>query len=120
VANFKITKILTILLVFIEIGAFGQNVQIDTLNLNLRISASFQELQLNKMNFPIIKTGNNEIDSLINFDLKNKFISNEYPPESIESTLTKWADNQIIDLDFKVRYNKNKRRRLRSILFLLD
>jgi hypothetical protein len=101
------TKILTILLVFIGIGAFGQNVQIDTLIVKLKVSDSFKELQSDRMNFPIIKTGNKEIDSLINFDLKNKFTSNEYPTDSIDSTLIKWADDQIIDIDFKVTYNKN-------------
>ena len=92
---------------FIGIAAFGQNVQIDTLIVKLKVSDSFKELQSDRMNFPIIKTGNKEIDSLINFDLKNKFTSNEYPTDSIDSTLIKWADDQIIDIDFKVTYNKN-------------
>ncbi|WP_411768927.1 hypothetical protein [Winogradskyella sp. A3E31] len=99
------TKILTILLVFIGIGAFGQNVQIDTLN--LKKSERFKELQSEKMNYPLIRTGNKEIDSFINFDLKNKFTSNEYPTESIDSTLIKWAGDQIIHLDFNVTYNQN-------------
>ena len=99
------TKILTILLVLIGIGAFGQNVQIDTLNLNK--SEHFKELQSEKMNYPLIQTGNKEIDSLINFDLKNKFTSNEYPTESIDSTLIKWAGDQIVYIDFNVTYNTN-------------
>jgi len=99
------TRILTILIVFIGIGAFGQNIQIDTLN--LKKSERFKELQSEKMNYPLIQTGNKEIDSLINFDLKNKFTSNEYPTKSIDSTLIKWAGDQIIYLDFNVTYNQN-------------
>jgi hypothetical protein len=84
---------------------FGQNVRIDTLD--LKKSEQFNELQSDKMNFPIIRTGNKKIDSLINSDLKNKFTSNEYPIESIETTLIKWADDRIIYLDFEVTYNQN-------------
>lgn len=98
-------KILTILLVIIGIETFGQNVQIDTLN--LKKGESFKALQSDKMNYPIIKTGTKEIDSLINFDLKNKFTSNEYPTESIDSTLTKWAREQIVYIDFNVTYSAN-------------
>lgn len=100
-------KIATILLVVAGIGVYGQNVQIDTLNINLKISDSFKVLQSNKLNYPIIKTGNIITDSIINYDLKNKFTANEYPSESIDSALVKWADDQIIYLDFIVTYNNN-------------
>ncbi len=98
---------ITILLVLLGINTFGQNVQVDTLSVKLTTSDSFKELQSENMIFPIIKTGNKEIDSLINFDLKNKFTSNEYPTDSIDSTLIKWAGDQIIDIDFLVTYNNN-------------
>ena len=98
-------KTLSIFLIFIGFIAFGQSAKIDTLN--LKASERFKELQSDKMNFPIINSGKTEIDSLINFDLKNKFTQNEYPNESIDSTLLKWAGDQIIFLDFNVSYNRN-------------
>lgn len=98
-------KDLTIILAFIGFGVFGQNVQIDTLN--LKKIGHFKHIQTDKMNYPIVKSGNNLIDSLINFDLKNKFTSNEYPSQSIDSTLIKWAGEQLAYLDFKVTYNQN-------------
>jgi len=96
---------LTIILVFIGFGVFGQNIQIDTLN--LKKIGHFKQSQNDKMNYPIVNSGNNLIDSLINFDIKNKFTSNEFTSQSIDSTLIKWSDEQLAYLDFKVTYNKN-------------
>ena len=98
-------KILAILLVLVETTVSGQIVQIDTLR--LQESERFVEIQSDKMNFPIIRTESKRIDSLINFDLKNRFTSNEYPNESIDSTLIKWAGDQIIYMEFEVTYNKD-------------
>jgi hypothetical protein len=106
VANLKMTRILTIILVFIGTIAFGQSVQIDTFR--LETSERFKEIQSDKMNFPIIRSGNKEIDSLINYDLKNRFTKNEYPTERLDSTLLKWAGDQIVFLDFQVTYNQNE------------
>lgn|SRR5690606_398936 len=105
VVNLKMTRILTIILVFIGTIAFGQSVQIDTFRLEK--SERFKDIQSDKMNFPIIRSGNKEIDSLINYDLKNRFTRNEYPTEWLDSTLLKWAGDQIIFLDFQVTYNQN-------------
>jgi hypothetical protein len=96
----------TLTIIFLTFGLYsqGQTLRIDTLKLPL--SQHFKEIQSNKMNYPLIKTGNYKIDSLINFDLKNKFTNNEYPKDNIDSTIIKWADNQIIFLDFQVTYLK--------------
>jgi hypothetical protein len=91
--------------VFIGTIAFGQEVQIDTLRLEK--SERFKDIQSDKMNFPIIFTGNKEIDSLINTDLKNRFTDNEYPTDTLDSALIKWAGDQIVFLDFQVTYNRN-------------
>ena len=64
------------ILVFSGTIAFGQEVQIDTFR--LMKSERFKDIQSYKMNFPIIRTGNKEIDSLINTDLKNRFTDNEF------------------------------------------
>lgn len=85
--------------------AQGQNVQIDTFK--LKKNERFREIHSDQMNYPIIRTRNTKIDSLINFDLKNRFTYNEYRTEAIDSTLIKWAGNQIIYLDFNVTYNRN-------------
>lgn len=105
VANLKMTRILTIILVFIGTIAYGQEVQIDTFR--LENSARFKDIQSGKMNFPIISTGNKEIDSLINTDLKNRFTDYEYPTDNLDSTLIKWAGDQIVFLDFQVTCNWN-------------
>ena len=99
------TRILTIILVFIGAVAIGQSIQIDTFRLEK--SERFKDIQSTKMNFPIIITGNNQIDSLINTDLKNRFTDNQYPMYSLDSTLIKWAADQIVFLDFQVTYNQN-------------
>jgi len=85
--------------------AFGQSVQIDTFRLEK--SERFKDIQSDKMNFPVIRSDKKEIDSLINIDLKNRFTSNEYPNEALDSTLTNWAGDQIVFLDFEVTYNQN-------------
>ncbi|MCL6260212.1 hypothetical protein M3O96_14015 [Aquiflexum sp. TKW24L] len=99
------TKILTIILVFIGPIAFGQIVQIETFRLEK--SGRFEDIQLDKMNFPIVQSENQKIDSLINNDLKNRFTNNEYPNATMDSALIKWADGQIIFLDFTVTFNQN-------------
>lgn len=85
--------------------AFGQVVQVDTFR--LADSEHFKDIQSHKMNFPVVRSGDKRIDSLINGDLKNRFTGNEYPNETLDSTLTKWAGDQIVFLDFQVTYNQH-------------
>ncbi len=105
--NFKMTKrILTIIfLLTIGLNSFGQKISIDTLFLPK--GEKFTQLQNDKLKFPLVKTGNLKIDRLINKDLKNRFTNNEFPNSPTDSTLIKWADDQIIYLDFEVTYLKN-------------
>lgn len=84
--------------------AFGQVVQVDTFR--LAESEHFKNIQSDKMNFPVVRSGDKKIDSLINRDIKNRFTGNEYPNETLASTLTKWAGDQIVFLDFQVTYNQ--------------
>ncbi len=90
---------------FIGTIAFGQSVQIDTFRLEK--SERFKDIQSDKMNFPLVRSGKKEIDVLINNDLKNRFTRNEYPNGTLDSTLIKWAGDQIVFLDFEVTYNQN-------------
>jgi hypothetical protein len=104
--NFKIIRILTtILILTFRLNSSGQGISIDTLLLPK--GEKFNHFQNDKLKFPIIKTGNLEIDKLVNKDLKNRFTNNEFPDLPTDSTLIKWADEQIIYLDFHVTYSKS-------------
>lgn len=102
--KFRTMRIYTIILILIGFNSLAQT-RIDTLFLPK--SEKFTNFQSEKMKFPIIKTGSEQIDSLIVFDLKNKFTNYEYPELPINSTIIKWADDNIIYLNFEVTYNQN-------------
>lgn len=95
-----------ILIFFLCLKSYGQEVFIDTLKINL--SERFAELQPeNSNNFPLINTGNKEIDSLINYDTKNRLTQFESEDEKILSSINKWAESGLIFLDFEITYLKN-------------
>ncbi len=64
-----------------------------------------EETSSEDLNFPVVHTGKENIDALINTDMKNRFTSNEYSDEPLDSTLIKWAGEQIISLGYDVTYN---------------
>lgn len=86
-----------------SISAFGQQIRVDTYK--IKGSDRFAEISEEELNFPLISTGNKNVDSLINYDLKNRFTSNEYPSEPLDSTLIKWAGDGLVYMDFEVTYN---------------
>src|SRR5262245_56682635 len=94
-----------ILLLFAGFYSFSQSILIDTLILSKNHSFS-QKLE-NDLRFPVIKTGNNKIDSLLNTDLKNRYTNFEFPDLPADQALFKWADDIIVYLDFNVTYLKN-------------
>jgi hypothetical protein len=55
----------------------------------------------------LIKTGNDQVDILLNKDLKNRFTNNQFPELPTDSTLLKWATEQVVYLNFEITYNKN-------------
>jgi hypothetical protein len=85
-------------------NTYCQSAIIDTLYLPK--STHFIEIAKQPI-YPIINTGNKNIDSLINYDIKNRFTHYEYQLESIDSTLIKFLGNGIVYMDFEVTYNKN-------------
>jgi len=105
VGIFKMARIQIILLLLIGQNTFGQAVRIDTLKIPARGQST--EIQVNSLKFPVIKTGDRQIDSLINRDLKNRFTHNEFSELSADSTLIRWADENIIYLDFEITYLKD-------------
>lgn len=103
--NFKMIRFLTtIMLLTFGLTSFGQKISVDTLFIPR--TEKFSNIQNEKLKFPVIKTGNLQVDKAINTDLKNRFTKNEYPDLSTDSTLLKWSDG-IIYLDFEVTYIKN-------------
>jgi hypothetical protein len=103
--NFKMTRLLTtILLLTIWLTSFGQKISVDTLFIP-RLE-KFSNVQNEKLKFPLIKTGNLQVDKALNTHLKNRFTNNEYPDLSTDSTLIKWSEG-IIYLDFEVTYINN-------------
>lgn len=106
----KVRNIKLKFLVFIIISAFthhtfAQHLQIDTLFLFRNEKAGALDNQ--KLKFPIVISGHKKIDALINADIKNRFTNNEFTGLPADSTIIKWAGDQIIFLDFEVTYLKN-------------
>ena len=97
--------LLSLSFLFVSFNIFGQEVKIDTIK--IKLSDRFTS-GLEKNNYyPLIKTGKKEIDSLINYDLKNKVTRDESPKESIDSSLNQWASYGLVFLDFQINYNNN-------------
>lgn len=65
-----------------------------------------EETSSEAMYFPVVVTGKKSVDDLINEDMRTRFTGNEYPNESLESTLISWASEQIISLGYDVTYNR--------------
>jgi hypothetical protein len=93
------------LIFFISFSALGQKAQIDTFK--IKSSNRYAEISEEELKFPLISSGIKVVDSLINYDLKNRFTSNEYPTEPLDSTLIKWAGDGLTYMDFNVTYNDN-------------
>ena len=97
----------TLTILFLILGgiAFGQNARMDTFNLIL--SDPFGGSQDGGLYFPIIQTGNNQIDAQINTDLKMRFTHTESPTESLGVALDNWGGGQLVSLNFGITYNQN-------------
>ena len=103
--KFKLTRIITPILLFtVWIAPFGQKISVDTFFIP-RIE-KFSTVHYDKLKFPLIKTGNLQVEKAINNDLKNRFTNYEYPNLTIDSSLSKWSEG-IIYLDFEVTYLKD-------------
>lgn len=92
------------LVLFICLNSFSQGIKVDTLFLSPNEE---NKLPFDKLIYPIINTGNIKIDSLINFDLKNKYTFYETPNFSVKETLSQWIGDQIGFIYFNVMYNQN-------------
>ncbi len=95
---------LTIFFIFLGGIALGQKVQVDTFNLIL--SDPYMGEQVEDLHFPIIRTGNKQIDAQINTDLIIRFTDTETPTESLDKILDNWGGDQLVSLGFEVTYNQ--------------
>ncbi len=101
----RMTRILTTIVLLIGLNASGQVVRIDTLYLpKVRDGV---RAQTKDMKFPVIRTGNKKVDSVMNKDLKNRFTDNEFPELSTDSAIVKWGEDRVGFIDFEVTYRKN-------------
>ncbi|NOS94268.1 MAG: hypothetical protein HOP30_20325 [Cyclobacteriaceae bacterium] len=96
--------ILTLIAIVITLNSYGQRVQIDTLV--VPVTSSFARPNT-KLRFPVLRTGNEEVDKVMNNDLKNRYTDNEFIDKPTDSTLILWADETLVHLSFGVTYMRN-------------
>lgn len=94
-----------LLLLSLTLCSLAQEVWVDTLFIPCR--SRFTEVEFEQLRFPIIKTGNANIDNLINADIKNRYTNNDFVGLPTDSTIITWADSAITYLDFTVTYKQN-------------
>ncbi len=75
--------------------------------IDLEKSDSFKGSPNDPFRYPVIKTGDEEIDSLINHDFKNRMTDNRFKNESVEAAMQDWSENGIGYLDYEVSFNEN-------------
>lgn len=98
---------LPLFFLFISTSIFAQSVQIKPYQLAIELREAMAEPTPEKLLFPIIHSGDDNIDTIINTDLKNRFTNNESPNANLESTLKQWANNQVTSLGYTVTFNQN-------------
>jgi hypothetical protein len=97
-------KYVWFLLLVLSLETQAQSVAIERFTFSV-LNENF-ESYVDDLCFPLVQSSDSKIDSLINTDLKNRFTGNEYPTESLDSTLIKWASYGIVYLDFQVNFNE--------------
>lgn len=78
-------------------------VEIDTLKIVAEPSVAGNA---EKLHFPIIKSGNKEIDSLITYGIARDLTYSEPSDLKLETMLSEWADESLVYLDFIVTMNQ--------------
>lgn len=96
---FSVIKFTSIIWIYIGTIALSQNIRVDTFHLG-------ENYRFKNFNFPIIRTGDKIVDSLINTDLKKVIIGNKNSNQILDSALINWIGEQIIFLDFETTYNQ--------------
>ena len=99
---------ITLFLFIFTLTSFSQDVKVKTMIL----PKSFRNITLDtytdsEIKFPVIKTGNFELDSSINTDLKKRFTKTESKNLSTDSILIDWAIERMFGLEYEVTSIKN-------------
>ena len=103
--NFYMIRILlTIIVLTFGLNTLGQKVTVDTLFVSRK--EKFSNSQGENLKYPIIRTGNQNIDKVINRDMKVRFTRYDNQDISLDSAFSNWTE-KIIFLDFEVTYLKN-------------
>lgn len=100
----RILPILITLLLWLDLSC--QICRIDTLN--VRIGGTLNQSIQTVLHFPIFRSENKIIDSLINTDIKNRFTNEDNTNLSIDSALIKWELPQNFSIEFEVTYLSNE------------
>jgi hypothetical protein len=99
-------KIIIILLTLSSVNIYSQAVTIDTLY--LEGSKKHGGIFTDKLMYPIVRTSKSYlIDSLINYDIRNKLTYGDYADVPLKECLNLLVDDQLVYLGFEVLYNKN-------------
>lgn len=100
----------TLLIIFLLFGysVLGQKVKVDTFHVVLKeLEGMEEELMLGDLYFPLVQTGNEQIDRTINADLKKRFFYDQYLAQSLGDALSEWGGTTLADINFAVTYNQN-------------
>jgi|GEM_PF-1131421 len=102
----KILYSISIFIIFTNINVCCQEVSIDTLF--IEGSKKHDGIFTDKLMYPIVRTSKGYlIDSLINYDIRDKLTYGNYTDVPLKECLNLLVDDQLIYLDFEVLYNKN-------------
>lgn len=80
---------------------YGQTITVDTLAFN---STELNIIGFERIRYPIISTGNDTVDALINADIRNRFLHQEGQGLPIDSALLTWVSTGLVSVDFEVSY----------------
>lgn len=102
--NQLITKLILLLILgpgFLQ----AQTASIDTLSFRVKNESLGTNGEILK--YPIIKTGNKEVDLSINTAIRKNIFFDEYAGQTIDNTILKAAGGGLVWLRFDVSYNQN-------------
>lgn len=91
-------RIFLLLVLFVPCFAVAQKSPIQSVEISIphNPSSDFQ--------FPVLQTGDRQIDSLFNVGLKVKFFGQAYAAEPLEAAFSHWNDGALHYLDYEVVY----------------
>ena len=98
----------TVFLLLFSLTSFSQEVKVKTMILPKSIrNITLDTYTDSEIKFPVIKTGNFELDSSINTDLKKRFTKTESKNLSTDSILIDWAIERMFGHEYEVTSIKN-------------